>query len=402
MKKTFTLFFALLFSGALFAQIGPSWWQMLPVDWQTNPYDRDTVTIAKVSDTFDEDFNSLDEMWGYVTGATFADRVTVIPINNFTAGAEQVKDAADLTAHGIALWNNNNLYFLFKVEDDEIHASDRIEMHPAPYVGPYNPGRPIYPAGFDAGANTTPDDPYDYDYWGRNIPGPEYVQMAMYGSWTEAGAYKSEWVLQSGSDLHPSASTYTLKGPDKDTLGDVVMGSIPESCAAVFETKTDGYYFLAIVPLTVFHGAYEGKKPNPTDWTEMSVALKVDDMDSDNQDGPDDNSDPDRSEAWGATGSNDAYWAIGFYGGVGLFGFQALGVDNIKVNPYKAYVSAGNLVIDRASELRNVSVFSVTGAQMLSVNNPSRTINLNNLSKGVYVVRLTDRSGNNFAQKIVK
>lgn len=400
MKKTFTVLFVLLFSGALFAQIGPSWWQMLPVDWQNNPYDRDTVTIAKVSDTFDEAFGSLAEMWDYLTGASFADRVTVIPINNFAAGEAQVKDPADLTAHGIVVWNNNNLYHLFKVEDDEIHASDRIEMHPAPYVGAYNPGRQIYPSGYEpAGATDTIG---DYNFWGRWISGEEYVQMAMYGSWTEAGAYKMEWLLESGTNLHPAAPTYTLKGPNKDTLGDVVMGSVPEACAAVFEQKADGYYFLAIIPMTVFHGAYEGKTPNPTDWTEMSLALKVDDMDSDNGDGEDPNTDPDRSEAWGATASNDVYWAIGFYGGVGLFGFQALGVGNIKVNPYKAYVSFGNLVIDKASELKNVSIFSVTGAQVLNVNNPSRMISLNNLEKGVYVVRFTDRNGANFSQKIVK
>jgi len=166
--------------------------------------------------------------------------------------------------------------------------------------------------------------------------------------------------------------------------------------------KADGYYFLAILPLKVFHGSFEGKKPNPTDWTEMSVAIKVDDMDSDNEDGDDSDTEPDRSEAWGGTTDNNAYWAIAFYGAVGQFGFQALGVNSIKVNPYKAYVSAGNLIIDRANELKNVSIYSVTGAQVLSVNNPSRTINMNNLAKGVYVVRFTDRNGGNFSQKIVK
>jgi hypothetical protein len=221
--------------------------------------------------------------------------------------------------------------------------------------------------------------------------------MSYRGSWTEMGAYKTEWVLASSEEYYPSACTYTLLGANKDTLGDVVMGApdVPFSC--IYEPKTGGYYFLAVMPDSLFP-----MEPDPVTFPAMSVAFKVNDKDADDIDctTEDEETDVDRYEAWGAS-TNDAYWAIAFAGGIGKFDFNT-SVKPIKVIESGVYYYSGYLRLVRQDLVRNITVYSITGALMRSVQNPPELVNISNLMSGVYLIRVTETNGLSYVTKIVK
>ncbi len=389
MKRFYVFLISLLFSVGLFAQIGPSWWQMLPADWRTNPFQKDTVSILQVADDAIEQYASLVELWAGISAEE-------IPIVNVSNGACNWLNAADFSANVKAFFDNNNYYVLYDVNDEDVstEGADRIEMHLAPYVDSCNPGRPIYPKGYEPARVT--DTVGDYNFWGRWISGEEYVQMAYRGSWTEVGAYKTEWVLASAEDYYPSTPVYPLNGPNKDTLGDVIMGApaVPFSC--IYEPKTGGYYFLAIMPDSVFP-----LEPDPVTFPAMSVAFKVNDKDADDVDctDPPDGT-VDRYESWGA-GTNDAYWAIAFNGGVGVFDFST-SVNPVKVIESSVYYHSGYLRLVRQDLVRNITVYSITGSLMKSLQNPSDIINISNLQTGVYLIRVTETNGLSYVTKIVK
>jgi hypothetical protein len=389
MKRFYIFLTLLLFSAGLFAQIGPSWWQMLPVDWRTNPPARDTVSILKVVDDAIEQFASLTELWAGIPAE-------VIPIVNVSNGACNWLNEADFSGNVKAFFDNNNYYVLYNVNDEDVQVDglDRIEMHLAPYVDSCNPGRPIYPAGYEpAGATDTIG---DYNFWGRWISGEEYVLMSYKGSWTEVGAYKTEWVLASAENYYPSACTYTLKGPNKDTLGDVTTSSPHLPFTEIYEPKTGGYYFLAIMPDSLFP-----MEPDPITFPAMSVAFKVNDKDADDVDctDPPDGT-VDRYEAWGAA-TNDAYWAIAYAGGVGVFDFHTT-VSPVKVTESSVYYHSGYLRLVRQDLVRSVSVYNITGALIRYVQTPSELINISDLMNGVYIIRLTEFNGSFSVTKIVK
>jgi hypothetical protein len=390
MKRFYFFLIFLFVSVGLFAQIGPSWWQMLPADWRTNPPARDTVSILKVSDDAIEQYASLAELFAGIPAEE-------IPIVNTSNGACNLLDANDFSANVKAFFDNSNYYVLYNVNDEDVQTEglDRIEMHLAPYADSCDPGRPIYPAGYEpAGATDTVG---DYNFWGRWISGEEYVLMSYRGSWTEVGAFKTEWVLASSEEYYPSACTYTLLGPNHDTLGDVVTGAPPVPFQCIYEPKTGGYYFLAIMPHSLFP-----MEPDPVTFPMMSVAFKVNDKDADDIDctTDDEETDVDRYEAWGAA-TNDAYWAIAFNGGIGKFDFST-SVKPIKVTEASAYYYSGYLRLVRQDLVRSVSVYNITGALIRSVQSPSELINISDLTGGIYIVRINQFNGSSSVTKIVK
>ena len=394
MKKIYILFTALLISGGLIAQIGPSWWQTLPDDFKTNPHARDTVTIVKVADDVIVYYESLADLWEAVP----SEKVDVSSVSN---GACNIADAADFSAQGMAFFDNTYFYVMYNVDDEEVNVegNDRIEMHLAPYGGPYDPGRNLI---LDRSSYLFKDSLDGFmNFGGRLISQADYGDMAKYGSWTEAGAYKTEWTLITGPDLYPGSPIYSLKeGPEGDTIGDVSMGAIDVACGSVYSPKSGGYYFLAIIPLAVWEEA-----PDADNFPSMSIAFKVNDADDNNvdcSDPPDET--VDRSEMWGPPSvTNDAYWAVAFYGGYGEFDFTVfdpVGIRTIQAQTKSSvYCHDGMLKVNRNEVVSNIRIYSVTGALMKSIDNPSEMVNLYSLQRGVYIVRVTEVSG---ASNIVK
>jgi hypothetical protein len=374
MKSYFLSFLILLISGVLFAQIGPSWWQMLPEDWQTNPYKRDTVSILKVEDNFIDQFQSLTELWSGL-------EAEVIPVNNAVFGACNLLDTNDYSGKVKMFFDSENYYVLYNVNDEDVqwYGSDRVEMHLAPYVDSMNPGRTILPSGYEPAGPT--DTVGDYNFWFRWISGEEYVRMSYRGSWSEVGAFFTSWTLESRVNVYPSCPTYTLKeAPEGDYLGDVIMGQPPLPFLSLFEPKTGGYYFLAVMPTELFPN-----KPDPVDFPAMSIAFKVDDKDDDDIDctTDDEETDPDRYEAWGGTTSMDAYWAIAFYGAVGIFDF------GFTVFPAVRHIcpgqSTGSVSLNIKGGNPPYSVLWSTG---------DTTLSISNLQKGTYWFNVRDNHDN--------
>jgi hypothetical protein len=395
MKKIYIILAAFLLSGSLLAQVGPSWWQFLPTDYETTAPERTTVKIMKVEDGFVDGFDAISEVWDAVPYEKF-------DIANVSNGECNITDGADMSAQGVLFFDATNLYVLYNVNDEDIlpDGGDVVEMHIAPYDGQYDPGRPIY-LNRKAGQWYEGTDTAAYKWGGTIILEEVYTDMALYGSWTEAGAYKSEWRLESGTDLYPGSTMYSMLGPDKDTLGDVSMGAIDVACSAIYEAKTGGYFLLTIQPLTVWKGVV----PDATDLPAISIAIKVNDQDSDN--GSCDEADPDavtRSEAWGPGAvSNNAYWAVGYYGGRGEFVFDPAGVPTAKADAQSTVFFYNNqLTLNRNELVGNVSVYSITGQLVRSFDNPSETVNLSSLVEGIYVVRVTEFSGASQIVKIVR
>jgi hypothetical protein len=329
MRKLYFVLSAVLLSTASFSQIGPDWWQMLPEDWRTNVYVRDTIMIAQVADDFVGGYDVLADLWDNV-------ETDIVPVV-YKSGGPDADGAADFQSNAKLFWDNANLYVLYQVVDQEVDtALDYVEIHTAPYSCFYEPDRTIYPQGFcpEWVSPKTPD-PYDYEFGDRKIPGAEYVAMAKMSSWTEAGAYKMDIKLKTKEEVYPSAVTYTLRGPDKDTLGNVSSGAPEVPMATVFEATADGYYFLVIEPWAVMNDMV----PEEGVFEAMSVAIKTNDYDSDNADGDDEDTAPDRADYWGGTTSNDAYWAIAYYGAVGKF-FEDAVVDCGLPSLYETLVEA--------------------------------------------------------------
>jgi len=395
MKKIFTLFAAILISAGIFAQIGPSWWQYLPNDYTTNPLERTTVKIMKVEDGFIDNYDAISEVWDAVAYEKF----DIAAVSN---GECNITDAADMSAQGLIFFDNDNLYVMYNVNDEDVlpDGGDVVEMHIAPYDGKYDPGRDLYLdrtywAYYENG------DTMAYNFGGNKIMEDVYTDMALYGSWTEAGAYKSEWSLSTGDGLYPTSPVYSLKGPDSDTIGDVSMGAIHVACASLYEPKTGGYYFLTITPLTVWNGVL----PDATELPAISIALKVNDQDTDN--GSCNAEDPEevtRSEAWGPGDvDNSAYWGIGFYGGRGEFVFDPAGIQTPTAGAEATvYYHSDFIRLTRNDVVSNVSVYSITGQLVRSIDTPAEMINIATLTKGVYVIRVTEFSGASSVVKIVK
>jgi len=309
MKKIYLFFSAVMLSAATFAQIGPDWWQMLPADWRTNPYVRDTIMIANVADDFVAGYAVLADLWADV-------ETEEVAVENKVSGPD-VDGDADLVGKAKLFWDATNLYILFSVVDQEVDtARDFVEIHTAPYGCYFSPDRTIYPLGFCPDwVSPKTADPFDYEFGDRKIPGLEYVAMAKMSSWTEAGAYKMDVRLKTMEELYPASVIYTLRGPELDTLNNVSSGAPEVPLTTVYEATSNGYMFLIIEPWAVM----KDMVPEEGVFESMSVAVKINDYDADNADGDDEDTAPDEGDYWGGTDNNEAYWAIAFYGAVGKF-----------------------------------------------------------------------------------
>ncbi|WP_452231967.1 T9SS type A sorting domain-containing protein [Lacinutrix sp. MEBiC02595] len=76
-------------------------------------------------------------------------------------------------------------------------------------------------------------------------------------------------------------------------------------------------------------------------------------------------------------------------------------LESLKIFPNP---STGNTTISNAPSIKNIEIYNILGSIVKSVlveNNSKIELNLNALSKGMYLVRLTDVSGNTKTQKLI-
>lgn len=419
MKKLYTLAMLLLISTMSFAQIGYSWWMFLPLDYEENPYPRQTVQVQKVTDEFATSQNSLDDLWN-----TVPEELT-FPIegwinqtaDDWSSGEEVTVDVPaqtpeDFTAHYTMMSGDQNLYVLYNVVDDEVSPmvgdGDFVELAFAPYAGQYDPGREIYPdmsrttgAGYwwaeesshVWGWNASAGEPQP---WGTVIPGDVYVDMSLYGTWTEAGAYKCDLPLATSAEVFAAAPTYTMKGPNLDTLGDVAGGLTASALQTLYEPKSDGYYFLVVIPWS----SMSAKLENIGD--QMSIAPKVNDWDSDNFTVEDSDGNPviHRYDVWGSTDNNGAYWAIAYYGAVAEL-VESTSTYEAVNNAFEAFYSSSSLTVVNGNGKQTVDIYNVNGVLVRTFQGQA-TMDLSFLNAGFYVADIHDDEGNRSLVKFVK
>ena len=80
-------------------------------------------------------------------------------------------------------------------------------------------------------------------------------------------------------------------------------------------------------------------------------------------------------------------------------GIYNLYTDVIKL--YPVYVE-DILYIDSETQVSSVVVTSIMGAQVMQVHFPGKSINMNMLNKGIYVVRIKLSNNNFFIGKVIK
>jgi len=90
----------------------------------------------------------------------------------------------------------------------------------------------------------------------------------------------------------------------------------------------------------------------------------------------------------------------GGYGEFDFTVFDPVGIHAIQAQTQSSvYCHDGMLKVNRNEVVSNIRIYSVTGALMKSIDNPSEMVNLYSLQRGVYIVRVTEVSG---ASNIVK
>ncbi|MCO6480103.1 MAG: T9SS type A sorting domain-containing protein [Phaeodactylibacter sp.] len=405
MKKLY-LFLLLLAIGPLsFAQIGRSWGQRLPDDFRENPYPRQTVKLLMVNDDDVIGANTLEELWGTV------DAEFIYPLDgwanptarDFSSGSAVTvdvppQDEADIYGEYTAMAGDNALYVLFNVSDDEVDPAggDKLELGWAPYVDPFDPGRPIYP---DVSHWAWNADQMGYNFpGGAVVSGEDYVEMSYYSTWTEAGAYKVDLPLESSAELYAGAPVYSLKGPDLDTLGDVSGGAVPVALQTLYEAKTGGYFYLAIVPWEAMNGA----KPTAVG-DQISLAPKVNDWDSNNFTYQN-NSGAEVVHSygyWGSTDQNDVYWAIAFYGAKAELTMASSTFEPLN-DVIKAYYSGNELIITHSEGNTFVDIYNASGVRVKTFVEADNVMDLSFLIRGFYVADIRDDAGNRSLVKFVK
>ncbi|MEE9440193.1 MAG: T9SS type A sorting domain-containing protein [Saprospiraceae bacterium] len=420
MKKVYLILLFLPIATLCMSQIGYSWWQFLPSDFETNPAPRATVMIQKVNDDVIANTNSLEELWGNV-GDDFIypiDFLAATTVEDYTSGDKVVTDlpvasADDYTGSYSILAGADALYVLYNVVDDEVDVTrDLLEMHFAPYGSKYDPGREIYPdmsrgpgggRWWEAGqAHVWGAFDEDTDMPGNGaivISGADYVEMSKYCSWTEAGAYKVELKLESSQELFPSALNYSLKGDNNDILGDVSGGSIGDvAMQALFEQTSNGYLYLSIIPWDVMKGS---KLENNGD--QMSIATKVNDFDGNNlayvdKDG---NAQVARYDSWGGATDNSVYFAIAYYGAIGELTDGPLATADSQKEVINAYYSNEMLFIENSDRDLDVKIYDLKG-ELMTQHVGENQIDVSLLIPGYYVASILDNKGNKSSIKFVK
>ncbi|NJM17043.1 MAG: hypothetical protein HC896_18180 [Bacteroidales bacterium] len=306
LKKSIVLMLALLISFALNAQILPSWWQYLPEDWETNPYQREEIKVLYSDFDLHTYNNSIESLWEAI------DQYFKYPIDfkyiDTSEYDNHYSDTNEFSGKFAVLANNSSLYFLFEVYDDQITEQERISIMFAPYSEAYNPARPIYPLGY-------PEENGEYKFGDRIISGEEYVRMSYKSIWAEAGGRNMS--VSIGKEGEAFASNMEFLLSDSNTLGNALNFNSEYLVFVRLQEKENRYFSLIEVP-SISMSNY-----SPTPFDTISIAVSVSDQDIDNS------SDIREISYYGGMDSLQAYWAIAYYGSKGVIFPYDLNMDTI-------------------------------------------------------------------------
>lgn len=86
-----------------------------------------------------------------------------------------------------------------------------------------------------------------------------------------------------------------------------------------------------------------------------------------------------------------------------MYFYDPTGINNIKVETLNVYPNPAtdNIYIKNSEKLSELSIYSVNGKMVYNTNNPSNTIDISNLTSGVYAIKATDISGKIYTNSLI-
>lgn len=86
-----------------------------------------------------------------------------------------------------------------------------------------------------------------------------------------------------------------------------------------------------------------------------------------------------------------------------MYFYDPTGINNSKVETLNVYPNPAteNIYIKNSEELSEISIYSVNGKMVYNSNNPSNTIDITNLTSGIYAIRATDLSGKIYTNSLI-
>lgn len=409
MKKIYLLLIGLCISAMGISQAPVTWWSYLPDDFLTNQPTRDEVKVVKIEDSFIENYATLEAMWGDVEFSYGIDALSNPSVNEWSTGEKvsvdvPTQDASDYTGTFAFFSSPTALYMLVNTVDDEVDftTGDGFELVVAPNGEVYDPGRTIHANYTDAPAWQWDDATERYKFGGHMIHPDTMVMMANYGLWGEENACKmaiTPSTTAPGEDLFLAQNLVFDDITGVDTI-DITPGSgtLTVSAQSLVETSSTGYLYLLILPWDFFTNGAALVEPGDM----MSLAVQGRDFDSDNfeyQSAADGTMSRHTYSYWGGADDNSTYWAPVFYGAQAEL---VIGTDvrNNQEVEFDVFYNESSLIVNES--LRNLEIFSVTGARVRSLQNVNGSVDLSEMANGMYIATMKNLDGATATLKFVK
>lgn len=393
MKKIYLVLIGVSMSVLTFGQIPVSWAIKLPADYKESPLTRQELDVKQVVDADVTGADNLGALWGTI------DAQFVNPVDALVSGTNEImpeQAPEDFTGEFAVMAGADALYVLFNVTDNEwSETGDGCEVVIAPYVDAVD----VDPANIIADSSTWNWDAANHDYYSwygtsdivANPDNFDIHDMARYGLWASRGASKLG-TIPAKTDVELFAGTFNfspveqISGTDMIQLdGDADGGSTNVATPTYVEAKTGGYIQLVIIPWEVMDD-----NKLTTNGDQMSIAVQL----RDNTDNVDST-----YVYWGGSESNDAFWSPVFYGAKATF-VETVGISNAAISDLNVYYTNSEIVVE--DNVKAITIYNVTGAKVMSLNNPEGNVSVSNLIKGVYIAKIQTTDGKVGVLKFVK
>ena len=367
MRKIYLLVTMLCVTFISFAQVESTWFlpSGIPDDWKTNPYPKSVYVIQKY-DGFDPATQDVMDIWSQIPNDGSCDKYIMK-----TSGRRLPTDASDLTAKWKAVYDDVNLYVLQKVTDDHIAVttssatSESWELQISTY--PDSVPRSVYvPLAVDPTPTKTLD------------------QKQCLGYWTKLGSY----YLYADAIGAGHAIDYSQAYNGTINWSIPLPGGIN---AKFTQLDENNYTILWTLPLTALNSFVPSKN------AAISIDVKVIDFDPDQV----------NSICASSNSDNDNVYMTMFYSGIGTFNETPISTNNVSMinnqdevhlypNPVKDKLS-----IQSDSKINSVSIIDVNGRAVKSLGLINGQIDVKDIPKGLYIVKMQNTSSKTYIRKII-
>ncbi len=348
-------------------------WGMMDPEWATDFKADGKLTLDLDYYTgFDMDTEGVSDVWDLI-------ETDAAPVNNYleSEDAKRLPDnAEDFSAEIKGFFDDDDVYILFKVTDNEIiPGQEAIELMWASYAD-YLPKEdwPFTP-------RATEDNEHVIARWGTMGAGKALANLDFYDNDTipiqlESSFYFTEMSDSTGEDYWTHSGT----APDWDKDLGMKVGQFKQTGNTTWE---------AIWKFNIEKTL--GGLVTPQEVEKFSFDVKIIDRDTLTQDKS--------IEALFSSTSNEVWWST-YYAGYAMFS-DIVGVDDITSNDLKVYPTPTNDILYVNREVAKIEVYNLLGAKVTEVNELARKVSLAGLKRGMYIVNTTDMNNKVSSFKVV-